>query len=1270
MLDFISIEHCRLLVQMLGHSQWQASLIAIVCWLILRELPASRTSLRYGVACAGLLLVVAAVLGTSVPLSPKPVQFTEHARIRAFEDPKTIEWFKQTVESSAPAEEHASHAESGTAGQSERIPPSRQPDATASTSSDITWPIMLAGFWASGVLLMFGRVARQLLAVRRLRTPSGVFDSELITNLQNAVDELMARLKLRFPVRLVVSDRVSVPGVIGTFWPVLLLPPAMLSGVPIEQLRIVIAHELAHARRFDFLVNLGQLIVESLLFFNPAVWWLSRQIRIEREACCDAAAVSATGSPVPVARTLLAIVERLRESLDAPTADRFAAAAGVQSFAGQSPDYDNSSLFDRVRRIVTPEQRPHVRVPWYTLLGIVAAYGLVSFGLYEGTAVTVHAVQQALTRKERVEKIERLIAAKGELARSEGVAIEIISRNGPPQGEMPTKTVEISGTVRTHDGSPIPECMYLLAHYDTRRAQFSGSGNAFDKSFRVPEFPTIDFDRSRQSFDGTVTCISDPNIGSTWLTIMVTTGSGEQSQFTPVTAGPFNLTADDTPAELEFVLQPGFDTTVQIVDEDGLPVSGAFVSGGLWFADKRRSLALTDRQSVTGESGEVSVTQATSRYPWHVQVRAPGFQSERFSLTLSNESPNRLVLKRAAPTTLDLTMRDDGQPVSRAFAYLAQEDGMLDGRPHAWGLTTPDGTAPETYEKKYARLFRYGPSDEEGRITLDSLVDGSHYRVLIQHDDIGAEQLEKVRPGVASIPVKLSLPLSVAGRILGDLSKLKTTRDSNQRYFRYEKPSSTDFYTAQIDERDGVGHFKLTGLGTGRLLISLPDRRIRKELTTSIEDLVINLDEPPDPSHGETAYPAQPQVIRLPPPKGASRKVILTLTGAAPGVPIEGWLRVGYLTRDEPDSYSSANLDIVDSNVEFDVEVPTKIHWVDRSFTGYSVVGRSEVEVGVGDEPFQLDIPLLPGGGVRGEVRLADGSLARDFHVDLQPVDRKSNYKGAEEDIDQLDPPGEFVLTGVPFDQKFRLLVTDGRIRSVAAIVSEPFSLSAAEPIADLKFQFVEGQTHVIRLLDEDGQPAIGAKADFAFNPGLGFVRSHGWKVNDYATVVFEHVSDSIPGETTFQVSAAGPFRGQKLKLDWANLPKTLTLQRGLPAAGTIVDEATGRGVAVASFFLFPAPSTAAEFRDAVWGKTDELGQFSFECLEPINYQLNLYGAVPPRVPFKANARGVLEPDYSNIKDGTFPEWFVKGGSSEPVTIQLKLVPGSRLKLTEPESGN
>src|SRR6185436_12922318 len=97
--------------------------------------------------------------------------------------------------------------------------------------------------------------------------------------------------------------------VAGVIVPTLIMPLSLLSTLSPEQWRFVLLHELAHIRRGDYFANLFQLLVEALLFFNPAAWWISRQVRREREACCDAMAIELGGAPADYARTLLRVAE-------------------------------------------------------------------------------------------------------------------------------------------------------------------------------------------------------------------------------------------------------------------------------------------------------------------------------------------------------------------------------------------------------------------------------------------------------------------------------------------------------------------------------------------------------------------------------------------------------------------------------------------------------------------------------------------------------------------------------------------------------------------------------------------------------------------------------------------------------------------------------------------------------------------------------------------------------------------------------------------------
>ena len=115
--------------------------------------------------------------------------------------------------------------------------------------------------------------------------------------LQAAVVRLSKRLHIARSVRLLESARVDVPTVIGWLKPVILLPVSALAGLSQAQVEAILAHELAHIRRHDYLVNLLQALLETLLL--PSPWWLSRRIRAERENCCDDLAVSLCGIRSP-----------------------------------------------------------------------------------------------------------------------------------------------------------------------------------------------------------------------------------------------------------------------------------------------------------------------------------------------------------------------------------------------------------------------------------------------------------------------------------------------------------------------------------------------------------------------------------------------------------------------------------------------------------------------------------------------------------------------------------------------------------------------------------------------------------------------------------------------------------------------------------------------------------------------------------------------------------------------------------------------------------
>jgi beta-lactamase regulating signal transducer with metallopeptidase domain/sporulation protein YlmC with PRC-barrel domain len=160
--------------------------------------------------------------------------------------------------------------------------------------------------WLLGVTLLSLRTAGGFLLIGRERRKHAVL---LSPQMLEICLELHQRLGLKRAVAFCEAAWLQAPTVIGWFRPIVFLPVSALSGLSEDQLRSVIAHELAHIRRLDTFVNVFQIWVETLLFYHPAVWWLNKKIRAEREHCCDEVAVAVCGNAVEYARALTLMEE-------------------------------------------------------------------------------------------------------------------------------------------------------------------------------------------------------------------------------------------------------------------------------------------------------------------------------------------------------------------------------------------------------------------------------------------------------------------------------------------------------------------------------------------------------------------------------------------------------------------------------------------------------------------------------------------------------------------------------------------------------------------------------------------------------------------------------------------------------------------------------------------------------------------------------------------------------------------------------------------------
>jgi beta-lactamase regulating signal transducer with metallopeptidase domain len=204
--------------------------------------------------------------------------------------------------------------------------------------------------WAIGVLLFALRLAWSCGHASALRREGAAAEPWILSMVHAAAE----RLGVRGPVRVLMSSIAEVPSVVGWIRPVILLPASAITGLTPQQLEAVIAHELAHIRRHDYLVNLLQSLVETLLFYHPVVWWTSANIRRERELCCDDLAVRCCGDAVCYARALTNL-EKLR--LWKP---------GLAMNSARGP------LFGRIQRVLTRQEGE------YGPSRLVCAAGLVA----------------------------------------------------------------------------------------------------------------------------------------------------------------------------------------------------------------------------------------------------------------------------------------------------------------------------------------------------------------------------------------------------------------------------------------------------------------------------------------------------------------------------------------------------------------------------------------------------------------------------------------------------------------------------------------------------------------------------------------------------------------------------------------------------------------------------------------------------------------------------------------------------------------------------
>jgi len=182
----------------------------------------------------------------------------------------------------------------------------RQQELTgAFPNLEFCFPILVA-LYMTGVGVMCIKLFADLAQLQQIRKQQGL---PADTAWEQYLRKLSKQLQIPRKVKLLVSQHIQVPVMMGFLKPVILVPIAMFNNLSAEQLEAILLHELAHVKRNDYILNIFQSIVETTLFFNPFVWWISKYIRLEREHCCDDMVIAHTVQPLHYAKALVALEE-------------------------------------------------------------------------------------------------------------------------------------------------------------------------------------------------------------------------------------------------------------------------------------------------------------------------------------------------------------------------------------------------------------------------------------------------------------------------------------------------------------------------------------------------------------------------------------------------------------------------------------------------------------------------------------------------------------------------------------------------------------------------------------------------------------------------------------------------------------------------------------------------------------------------------------------------------------------------------------------------
>lgn len=220
---------------------------------------------------------------------------------------------------------------------------------------------MIILFWFIGLTMLILRFLGGLTYIQYLKNKANY---KVDSNWENMVIQLKNKLSINKSIQLKESSLVQTILAVGHLKPLVLFPIGWLNNLDVQEVEAILAHELAHIKRNDYLVNIIQSMIEMIFYFNPIIWWLSARIREERENCCDDIAIEACGNSMRYAKSLVHVQE-----LQGSYPQAAMAMLGSNKF----------QLLNRIKRLFEPKHYSNTLYEKFSVVGVIFLFVCVAF---------------------------------------------------------------------------------------------------------------------------------------------------------------------------------------------------------------------------------------------------------------------------------------------------------------------------------------------------------------------------------------------------------------------------------------------------------------------------------------------------------------------------------------------------------------------------------------------------------------------------------------------------------------------------------------------------------------------------------------------------------------------------------------------------------------------------------------------------------------------------------------------------------------------------